>query len=81
MKATTIKIEGELLEQLESAKPESLSLSAYVRDVLLKSLRDTKMAEAARAYQAFLDANPKERASLEEWERAELETAPRHRRR
>jgi hypothetical protein len=81
MKATTIKIEGELLIELESAKPESLSLSAYVREVLLKSLRDRKMADAARAYQAFLEANPKERSSLEEWERAELEAPPRRRRR
>jgi len=79
MRATTIRIEGELLDELESAKPESLSLSAYVREVLLKSLRDRKMAEAARAYQAFLDADPAERASLEEWEGAELETLPRRR--
>ena len=76
MKATTVKIEGELLSELESAKPESLSLSAYVREVLLKSVRDRRMAEAARAYQAFLDANRQEHASLDRWEKADLEVVP-----
>ena len=36
MKATTIKIDGELLSAIESAKPSGQSVTAYVRTVLRK---------------------------------------------
>ena len=80
MRATTIKLEGELLKELEAAKPESVSLSAYVREVLKKSVRERKMADAARAYQSFVESNRQEHAWLREWEESELGTAPRRRR-
>lgn len=77
MKATTIKIEGELLERLERAKPASKSISAYVRDVLEGDLRRRKVAEAAVEYRAFTEAHPGEDAWMAEWDRADLAAAPR----
>jgi len=43
MKATTIKVEGELLEELERTEPPRQSLSAYVR-VLLQQAVDSSTA-------------------------------------
>jgi hypothetical protein len=81
MKATTIKVEGELLEELERAKPATESLSAYVRKVLLKDLRRTRLVQAAAAYLEFLEAKPEEQSWLKEWDEAELAAPPRRRKR
>ncbi len=81
MKATTIKLEGELLLELERSKPESLSLSAYVREVLTKNLRRQKLAQAAASYEAFIEAHPEERSWLREWDGADLASLPKRRRR
>ncbi len=81
MKATTIKLEGELLLELERAKPESVSLSAYVREVLSRDLRRRKLARAAVSYEEFIAANPEEKAWLREWDGAELAGEPKRRRR
>jgi hypothetical protein len=79
MKATTIKLEGELLSDLEKAKPESLSLSAYVREILNKDLRRRKLAQAAASYEDFLAANPEEKSWLREWDEADLASPPKRR--
>ncbi len=76
MKATTIKIEGDLLEELEKAKPPSKSISAYVRDILESDIKRHRVAEAAVEYEAFVAAHPEERKSLEEWDQADLANPP-----
>ena len=81
MKATTIKIDGELLLELERSKPESLSLSAFVREVLARDLRRRKLAQAAVSYEAFLATNPEEQSCLREWNEADLASSPKRRRR
>lgn len=81
MKATTIKIEGDLLSELEAAKPETVSLSAYVREVLRKDLQRRKLSQSAVAYEQFLAANPEEQSLLREWDEADLERAPRKKQR
>jgi hypothetical protein len=81
MKATTIKLEGELLLELEKAKPESSSLSAYVREVLTKDLHRRKLAQAAVSYHEFLSANPEEQSWLREWGEANLAGLPKRKRR
>ncbi len=53
MKATTIKVEGELLAALEGTKPERPSLT---------------MIEAADRYAEFVRETPNEAAWLAEWE-------------
>ena len=77
MKATTIKLEGELLGELEAAKPPEQSLTAYVRSVLRTSLDHMKVREAAVAYRAFVESDRAEQKWLEEWDRANLNTPPR----
>ena len=72
MRATTVKVEGELLEELSRRKPPSQSLSAYVRSVLQQEVLRRKMADAAEQYAQFLSATADERAWLEEWDRADL---------
>lgn len=81
IKATTIKVDGNLLAELVQAKPPTQSLTAYVREVLEREVRRLKMLAAADAYTEFLRANPDERAWLEEWDRADLAQAPKRRRR
>lgn len=81
MKATTIKIEGELLGELEAVKPESVSLSAYVREVLRKDLQRRKLVQAAAAYEEFLRTNLEEQSWLREWDEADLAAVPKKRRR
>lgn len=81
MKATTIKIEGELLSELEATKPESLSLSAFVREVLKKDLRRRKLSQAAVSYEEFLAENPEEQLLLREWDEADLVQTPKRKRR
>ena len=81
MKATTIKVEGRLLEQLERAKPARVSLSAYVRSLLEQAVVRQQMIEAADRYVDFVRDSPAERTWLAEWDSADLVTAPRRKRR
>lgn len=82
MKATTIKVEGALLEEIEKAKPEAQSLSSFVRSILEKEVVCRKMADAAERYADLLRNRPDEREWLEEWERSDLaRPVPRKRRR
>lgn len=76
MKATTIKIEGDLLREIESAKPPSQSVSAFVRSVLRKELDRRQLRNAAAEYQAFVSENPEERQWLDAWERSDLVSPP-----
>jgi predicted CopG family antitoxin len=81
MKATTIKVEGELLEELEQAKPPRQSLSAFVRSLLKQAVARRRMVEAADRYAEFVRDKPEERTWLAEWDSADLVTAPKRRRR
>lgn len=81
MKATTIKIEGDLLHELEAVKPKTVSMSAYIREVLRKDLVRRKLSQAAVSYEEFLAANPEEQSFLREWDEADLARVPKRRRR
>ena len=81
MKATTIKVEGELLRELSRAKPATQSISAFVRSVLRQEVLRRKMAQAAEEYAKFLRETSDERTWLEEWDRADLAAPVRRKRR
>ena len=81
MKATTIKVDGDLLRELERTKPPSQSLSAYVRSLLHQAVVRRDMAEGADRYAAFLRGTPDERAWLDEWTNTDLARPARRRRR
>ena len=72
MRATTIRLEGKLLEEVEAAKPADRRLSAHVRWVLQKDLKRRRVRDAAAAFRAFVDAHPEERAWLADWDGADL---------
>jgi predicted CopG family antitoxin len=76
MKATTIKIEGELLRKLEQVKPPGTSVSAFVRGILRKDLQRRKLAESAVAYEEFVASNAEEQSWLREWDEADLAAPP-----
>jgi len=81
MKATTIKVEGELLAELERVKPSAQSLTTYVRSVLRQELRRQKMIASSERYAEFLRRHPDERTWLSAWDRADLARPPRRKRR
>jgi len=81
MRATTIKVDGELLADLQRAKPSNVTLTAFVRSILEREVVATRLAEAADRYARFLADSPDEREWLSEWERADLASPPKGRRR
>lgn len=76
MSATTIKLDGELLARIESAKPPAQSVTAYVREVLRRDLDRLTLREAAEEYRAFVTATPDEAAWLCAWNDADLTSEP-----
>jgi len=81
MSATTIKIEDKLLHDIRKLKHPDQSISSYVKKVLEHNIQQQRMAEAAQQYQAFLNENREEANSLQDWEIAPLDQAPRAKRR
>lgn len=78
MKATTIKVEYPLLKKVQDIIPREMSLSAFVRGLLEKEVIRQEMIRASEAYCQFMESHPGEKAWLEEWERADLGSPPRH---
>jgi hypothetical protein len=76
MKATTIKLENGLLEDLEHACPTGCSISRFVRDILGAELERRKMESAAQDYVRFLSNNSEEADEMGTWEAAAMERAP-----
>lgn len=72
MKATTLKIENPLLDELYSIKPKTQSLSNFVRGILDAVVRRNKMIQAGESYADFLQKNSTEAVWLDEWESADL---------
>jgi hypothetical protein len=77
MRATTLKIEDPLLDELEHLKPPHKSTTAFVKEILGKEIQRQKMIIAAEKYTEFLKRNPGERAWTDEWEALDLENPPR----
>ena len=81
MRATTIKVEGELLDQLYRAKPANVSLTTFVRSILEREVLRARIEDATARYAQFLEKSPDERDWLAEWESADLASPPKTRRR
>lgn len=76
MRATTIKVDGELLAELQRAKPANVTLTAFVRSILEREVMAARLGEAADRYARFLEDSPDEREWLSAWERADLASPP-----
>ncbi len=81
MKATILRVDAELLRELNQLKSPSHSLSAFVRSILEREVGRRKMAAAADRYGEFLRATPSERSWLDEWNAADLARPPARKRR
>ena len=81
MQATTIKLDGRLVERLRRLKPRDQTLTAFVRDVLEATVRRQKLRDAAESYAEFLRRHPKEASDMDAWASARLDESPRRRRR
>lgn len=77
MRATTIKVEGELLERIDRHRPREQSITAFVRSVLEQELRRREISQAASDYTQFLKDNEDEREWLRDWDSAGLVRVPR----
>ena len=80
MRATTIKVEGQLLERIDRHRPKRQTITAFVRSVLEQELRRREMEQAASEYRRFLEEHEDERAWLDDWDSADLAKPPRRRR-
>jgi hypothetical protein len=76
MKATTIKLEKPLLDQIYELMPKGKSLSKFVKEVLQKEVNRSKMVQAASEYNSFLAENLEEASLESDWEKADLSTDP-----
>lgn len=76
MRATTIKLDGDLYEKVGRLKPADQSATAYVRALIEREHSRCQQQLAAEAYQAFLLAHPEEQAELETWAQAPLADTP-----
>lgn len=80
MRATTVKVDGDLLRELQRTKPAGTTLTAYVRDILQREMERQKLEAAAARYTEFLRDAPDERDWLASWTDADLSRpAPRRR--
>ncbi|MBI2605521.1 MAG: hypothetical protein HYW49_05505 [Deltaproteobacteria bacterium] len=73
MKATTIKLEGKILQEIDEIRPPATSLTAFVKGVLHSEYQRRKMRAAALEYSKFLSASESEAEFLREWEEADLD--------
>jgi hypothetical protein len=73
MSATTIKLDGDILDELQRMKPADETLTGLVRELLASELRRRRMMRAAADYSAFLDSHPDEAKAMETWAAAPLE--------
>ena len=76
MKATTIKLEGTVLRELEELKQPDQNLTSLVRDLLKAQIHRRKMLRAAEDYASFLNENGGESLELDVWEAAPLDKEP-----
>ena len=76
MKATTIKLEGPILEELMAFKRPDQNLTALVRELLKAQIHRSKMARAAEEYTAFMRENAEESMELDAWASAPLDREP-----
>ena len=76
MKATTIKLDGLILQELMAFKRPDQNLTALVRELLKAQIHRSKMAQAAEEYAAFLRENREESGELDAWASASLDRDP-----
>lgn len=72
MKANTIRLEKEILSEIEKIIEPDQSLASFVRGVLLKEIKRHKMKEGADRYLELLAKSDEVREEEAEWSSADL---------
>lgn len=77
MQATTIKLDGALMQRLKGLKPRDQTLSGFVREILDGEVRRRKLRAAAESYVTFLRDHPEEAEAMDRWASAPLDRSAR----
>jgi hypothetical protein len=73
---TTIKLDAAVVCEVADVLPERKTLTAFVREAVIRDIRRRKLRAAATLYREVFELDPGEAASMEEWEAAPLTTEP-----
>jgi hypothetical protein len=76
MKATTIKLDGVILAEIEKIRPPNQPLTSFVKEILHAEFQRRIMQKSGAEYARFLKANEQEALLMDEWESAELVKSP-----
>lgn len=72
MNATTVKLDEELLRQIQTIKSPKQTLARFVKQAVASEIHRRRMSRAAEEYERFLAEHPEEAHALQEWEAAPL---------
>lgn len=72
MRANTIRLDENLLNEIYPLLAPKQSLASYVREVLQKEIRRHTMLQAGRTFVNFLAGNQEEQQLLDSWEKVDL---------
>ena len=72
MSASTIKLDGEILEEIKPFLEKKQSLSAFVRQSIRNEIKRKKMKKAAITYSETMNEDKDEINEMSEWESADL---------
>ncbi len=72
MPAITIKLESDLVEKAAALKQPDESVAAFVRSLVEKEYRISRLHKSAQIYNRFLHEHPDERNTMAAWESASL---------
>jgi len=76
-KTISIKLDEELSAEIKRAKPEGMSIAAYVRNELKKSLNASMLRKSAGMYLSMTKSDNIEMVWLKEWGATDLVSPPR----
>ena len=76
MKATTIKLEGKILDELKNIKESSRSITSLVKEILQQEINRRKLYSAGLEYAKLLKVDKEEKKHFEEWESSDLTNPP-----
>ena len=74
--ATTVKLESAVVREVYSVLEPGQTLTSYVRDTMVRDIRNRKLRNSANLYRDFLRQYPEETNELVEWEQVDLAKPP-----
>ncbi|MDH4199899.1 MAG: hypothetical protein OEV66_05910 [Spirochaetia bacterium] len=72
MSATTIKLDGRILAEIDPYLEKNQTLTSFIRESVQREIKRRKMKLAASSYIKNLEKHKQEKQDLDEWESADL---------